>query len=258
MTDSRERQRAHFNEITSIYVEARRNPNHLLLKDLIWSSFFKEARVPVSSRLDVLEPMCGTGEGLAIVRRHLTPDVRYSGFDYSEEIVAVARATHPGADIRQLDATTFDSGGRTYDWIVLIGGLHHVYSHADDVVRRLGAALKPGGYFLNLEPTQNCWLTRRVREHIYRKNALFDEESERGFDLSELDLMFERSGLVKASQAFPGLLAYVLYYNPDAFPRLNVGGPSLVRALFHLDRLFWKSWIGRKFSFATIGLWKKP
>lgn len=256
--DSRERQRAHFNAITPVYVQARKNPNHLLLKDLIWSSFFRQAKVPVDGRLDMLEAMCGTGEGLSILRKHLTADVSYSGFDYSEEIVAVARSTYPDADIRRLDATTYDSEGRVYDWIVLIGGLHHVYSHADEVVRRLSSALDHGGYFLNFEPTQNCWLTRRVREHIYSTNALFDDQSERGFELGELDRMFERAGLEKVSQVYPGMLAYVLYYNPDAFPILNVGGPALVRSIFRIDRLLWKSWIARKLSFATISLWRKP
>jgi SAM-dependent methyltransferase len=256
--DSRERQRAHFNEITPVYVQARKNPNHLLLKDLIWSSFFRQAKVRVDGRLNMLEAMCGTGEGLSIIRKHLTADVSYSGFDYSEEIVAVARSTNPGADIRQADATTYDSDGRKYDWIVLIGGLHHVYSHAQEVIHRLSSSLDRGGYFLNFEPTQNCWLTRRVREHIYNTNALFDEQSERGFELGELDGMFERARLEKVSQVYPGLLAYVLYYNPDAFPILNVGGPGLVRSIFRVDRLFWSSWIARKLSFATISLWRKP
>ena len=68
---------------------------------------------------------------------------------------------------------------------------------------------------------------------------------------------FKDAGYEKVDEVYPGLLAYVLYYNPDAFPALNIGGGSLVRLLFCLDRLFWTTWVGRKMSFATMSLWRR-
>ena len=88
-------------------------------------------------------------------------------------------------------------------------------------------------------------------------NDLFDADTEQGFEYRDLERHFVEAGYRKVDEVFPGLLAYVLYYNPDAFPALNVGGTGLVRATFGLDRLFWTNAIGRKLSFATIGLWQR-
>jgi SAM-dependent methyltransferase len=257
MKDSIERQREHFNEISAQYSEARKHPNHLLLKDLIWSNFFKDKRGFPSTRMRVLEPMCGMSEGFQILKRYLQSDIDYFGFDYSEEMVEIARKRYPGESIEWQDVTAYKNEGEPFDWIILIGGLHHVFSKATEVVDRLGSALRPGGYFLSFEPTQNCWLTRKLRQGIYEKNELFDEETEQGFDLEKFDGMFERAGFEKVDQVFPGLLAYVLYYNPDAFPALNIGGKTCVRATFMIDRLLWRSWFAKKLSFATITLWRR-
>lgn len=256
MKNSIERQREHFDQISGRYTEARKHPNHLLLKDLIWKAFFEDLKIEVPDRMKVLEPMCGMGEGLQIMQNYFRRDISYSGFDYSEEMVKFAQQRNPDAHIEVGDATSYDHGESKYDWIILIGGLHHVFAQAPNVVQRLAMALAPGGYFLNFEPTQNCWLTRRARNRIYESNALFDEQTEQGFELGALDEMFEQAGFEKVKQAYPGLLSYVLYYNPDAFPALNIGGGAAVRAAFGLDRLFWRTWVGGKLSFATITLWQ--
>lgn len=96
----------------------------------------------------LLEPMCGMAEGLQIVRKFVQEDVVYLGFDYSENMVEHARSLHPGQRIEWQDATQFDAEGQTFDFIILIGGLHHVFDRSADVVARLCAALKPGGISL--------------------------------------------------------------------------------------------------------------
>lgn len=257
MTDPVERQREHFDDISALYTKARKHPNHLLLKDLMWSAFFDGCEVFSKPGMKVLEPMCGMSEGLQIIRRYVQKEIDYSGFDYSEQMVEIGKQNNPGARIVQRDATTFDSEGEMFDWIILIGGLHHVFAGADAVVARLAKALPQGGYFLNLEPTQNCGLTRAVRNRIYEKNALFDDQTEQGFDLEHLNQIFQGAGFEKIKQVYPGLLAYILYYNPDAFPAFNLGGPAMVRAAFGFDKLFWRTWIAKKLSFATITLWRK-
>lgn len=252
-----EQQREHFNSIAEKYFSARSNPNCRLLKALMWRRFFDRHPGLAGEVRRVLEPMCGMAEGYSILRENLETSFDYVGFDYSENMVEIARAEHPDLNIVHGDVVTYRPTGEPFDLVFLIGGLHHVYSRTQEVLENLREALRPGGMFLSLEPTHDNPLARYARRRIYSSNDLFDADTEQGFEYRDLHRHFRDAGFREVDQVFPGLLAYVLYYNPDAFPILNVGGTGLVRASFALDRLFWSNWIGRKLSFATIGLWRR-
>lgn len=253
-----ERQRHHFDSIAADYTNQRNHPNHQCVKQLIWAHFLGRHQRNGIRCQRVLEPMCGLGEGYDILLKYLCPGgFEYHGFDWSQTMVEAAQTQRPHLNIVLGDASRFEADGRLWDFIVLIGGLHHIYAHSADVLARLTAALSPGGHFLSFEPTQACGLTRWIRQRIYARNAVFDAESEQGFDLDTFEHMFAQQGYRKIDQAHAGLIAYVLYYNPDAFPWLNRGNEWTVRVAFWLDRLVWRSALGRRLSFATVTLWQK-
>lgn len=253
-----EQQRAHFDRISDRYEQGRRESNHILLKTLIWRDALKSVTHLFESGVSVLEPMCGAGEGVDILRDHLNNNFSYEGFDYSEKMVAHASRMHPGANIWHADATTFAPRESAYDIIILIGGLHHIPDSASECVRRLANGLRSGGVMINFEPTSGNPLFSALRDYIYRKNDIFDEETERAFSVRELLSMFENAGLKRWNILYPGLAAYTLYYNPYAFPLLNIGGDKCVKAVYGADRLFMRSFLGRLFSFATLSVWRKP
>jgi SAM-dependent methyltransferase len=184
--------------------------------------------------------------------------MEYVGFDYSDRVVADASRERPGLKLFQADVTTYRPEAGSVDVVIIIGGLHHVPSHAAGVVASMADALTAGGCLVNLEPTNGNWLFGKVRERIYARNDLFEVETERGFPLAEYVEMFERAGLEHVDSIHPGLLAYVLYYNPDAFPALNIGGAALLRALFNIERPFLRSRLAAALSFATLSMWRKP
>ncbi len=255
--DKIEQQRQHFNTIADRYHAARLGENHLYLKKLMWGYFFKDKRYLGVDGMSVLEPMCGYGDGKQILEAHFGVRIDYEGFDYSDEVVAHLKAHEPDLNVVQQDVTTYRPA-RQYDVVVVIGALHHVPDHAAAAIKTLAGAVRPGGYFVNYEPTQNNWLFRTVRRAIYKRNSLFDAETERAFDLEPFNAMFRDAGLEVVDQIYPGLSAFVMYYNPDAFPLLNVGGTRLVRWMFSVDKMFFRNWIGRRLSFATITLLRKP
>ncbi|MEO8667449.1 MAG: class I SAM-dependent methyltransferase [Bauldia sp.] len=257
MTGLVEKQREHFNGIAATYYAARRGANHLALKDLIWAEFLRDKAVLRRPGLTVLDAMCGHADAHDLLSRHLGIDVAYSGFDYSDEVVARVQRENPDLEITQADATTFRPT-RQYDLVTLIGGLHHVHDAATEALTRLATAVRPGGHFLSFEPTHGNSVFGAVRNAVYRRNALFDADTEQGFSTRSLFAMFERAGLERVDVLYPGLLSYVLYYNPDAFPKLNVGGPGAVRRLFALERPFMRGALARTLSFATLSLWRKP
>jgi SAM-dependent methyltransferase len=255
-----ERQREHFNAIAETYRRARSGANHLLLKRLMWSHFFRflPPLAAPGRPVRVLEAMCGYGDGEGILRRHACANLEYHGYDYSDQVVSGINASRPDLKIVQADATTYAATPGAYDVIMLLGGLHHVPDQAPRVVENLAPGLRPGGVFINLEPTHGNPITQAVRGRIYARNTLFDEKTERAFAVAELEAMFTRAGLRPLEMQHPGLLSYVLYYNPDAFPRLNLGGQRCVRAAFALDRPLLRSRLGRWLSFATLSAWRRP
>ena len=257
MSKDLEQQREHFNSIAEQYYRARTNKNHLLLKDLIWRTFLERNSGLGDHVHSVLEPMCGMAEGYEILKSNFNFDFDYKGFDYSENMVEIARRSKPDLMIDWGDVTAFLPSDKPVDLIILIGGLHHVYSRCAEVLSNLSKAVRPGGYFISFEPTHNNFLNRTIRENIYKTNNLFDDDTEQGFEYKDLAINFEMAGFERIDEVYPGLLSYVFYYNPDAFPILNIGGANLVRILFRLDRMFWANWIGRKMSFATLTLWRR-
>ena len=257
MTDAVERQKLHFDRIAADYHRARQHQNHRLLKRLIWSDFLAGRRELLDRpNLRVLEAMCGFADGEAILAALLPWPFDYSGFDYSDAVVDRMKSLAPGLKLFRQDVTSFVPD-RTYDLVMCLGGLHHVPHAAETAVRNLANALEPGGLLISIEPTAGNPLFARLREAIYRRNPLFDAETERGFTVPELRALFEGAGLRCEDICYPGLLSYVLYYNPDAFPALNRGGPWLVRKLYAAERPFHRTNLARWLSFATLSLWRK-
>jgi SAM-dependent methyltransferase len=252
-----EQQREHFNSISDRYFEARQRKTHILLKDLIWKDALSKLGRFWDGEITILEPMCGYAEGLDIICKHIQGKISYTGFDYSDEIVSYLNQNRPELRVFHGDVTkiAFDTG--QYDIIILIGGLHHVPRHASEVVRRLAKSLRKQGLFISFEPTHGNLLAKYVRERIYTKNQIFDHQTERDFSVNDLESMFMSAGLKKDRIMYPGLLAYILYYNPYAFPSLSKGGPAVVKSLYALDRLLMTNWLGRMLSFATLSIWRR-
>lgn len=253
-----EQQREHFERISQEYFNARKSPTHLLIKQLIWNYFFSQAKLK-NKKYNVLEPMCGYAEGKTILELFGKLDIQYTGFDYSQTLIDLIKKEQPDLNISWQDATAIkeEDYKEEFDLIILIGGLHHVYEKTGVVLKKLSRMLKKNGQLINFEPTHNFFLFKMAREKIYLKNELFDQETEQAYDLNELNSLYTNNGFQIEEQIYPGLLAYILYYNPDAFPWLNYGGKIAVKATFLMDKLFFKNFIGRKFSFATMTLLKK-
>ena len=86
---------------------------------------------------------------------------------------------------------------------------------------------------------------------------MFDEVTERRFSLKELNELYYNGGVKVVKQLHAGLLGYILWYNPDAFPLLDFGNSGIVKAVYGLDRLFMTKGIGRKLSIATFSVLQK-
>lgn len=253
-----QRQQCHFDEIASQYYAARKNPRLMLLKKIIWQAAFRNKQSwkleePVRS----LEAMCGFADGYDVLQENLDMKFEYCGFDYSQAMINYAETSFPQLRFFVQDITTYTSENM-YDLIILIGGLHHVYHVAGQAISNLSKVLRKGGIFINLEPTNNNYLLKKIRSLIYRKNNIFDDITEKAFATRELHKLFSTNDLKVIDVLYPGLLAYILWFNPDAFPFLNVGSLSFVSRLSRLESKFlWRTRLAYYASFATLSICQK-
>jgi SAM-dependent methyltransferase len=250
--DKSEIQRTHFNNIKNEYSIARSNKNHLAYKR-VWWDYVKNAILSLDNFSNPklgLEAMCGLGEGANILKE-IYPFIEILGFDYSDEMVKECKIKNKNLkNVIHMDILKFNEINK-FDIIILLGGLHHVPDSVELALTNIFNALKHNGVLINLEPTHNNFLFKKIRERIYKKNMIFEENSEKGFELLEYNKLLIQSGFKIRKQFYPGLMGYVLFYNPDAFPFLNKGSSSLASFLSKVDWILGKTFLGRKFSFAT-------
>ncbi len=256
MKDDLTQQKESFNDRAENYYMSRNGDKQLLLRNLLYKELLKDINI-CKKKIMVLEPMCGYGEGKRILENLFGSAISYEGFDYSDEIVKYAAKYHRGGvNIYVQDVTTF-STDKKYDIIIILGGLHHVPAYSAEVVRNMSGLLNKDGIFINVEPTYNNKIFKYLLAYIYKKNKNFDEKTERRFSLNELNDIYLSNGLKIKRQMYPGLLAYLLWNNPNAFPLLNKGSTRLVKIVFHLDKLFMHNRIGKWLSVATFSVLKK-
>lgn len=250
-----ERQRKHFDSIAEKYYSKRQSNNHIRFKEKMWKYFFKDKDY-LKQKTRVLEAMCGYAEGKNILENYLGTKIDYTGFDFSKEIIKKVTKENPSVNVIYSDITRFESPDK-YNLVILLGGLHHVPRHVNASIKRLRSVLDDGGYFINFEPTHNNKLFNLIRSGIYKRNALFDEKTEQAFELNDLNQYFINNDFELVDQIYPGLFSYILYYNPDAFPFLNIGGKKIVDVLFNMEKMAYTTIVGKRLSFATLSLWRK-
>lgn len=250
-----EQQINNFNNRLDNYLKKKNSRQRQTYISLLWRLVFHTLSLPAQD-VCILEPMCGWG-AYDFVSKNLSGNIqRYDAFDYSEKMIAIGKKMYPAVNFWVQDATTFRPSEIKYDIILLIGGLHHIPEYAQGVLENLSKCLKPNGCIINSEPTYNNHLFSFLCNYIYRKNKNFDQETERRFSLTELNSYYSSAGLKIDKQLYPGLLAYLLWYNPDIFPFFNKGSIRLVKKLFSFERKIYMSGYARKMSVATITILK--
>ena len=253
----RNKQKEHFNLISNKYIKTRKkNLSHLEYKKILWKYIFSQKQFDIREA-EVLEPMCGYAEGYDILKNFSKINItNYSGFDYSENIVEYCKKNRKELNIYFLDIINFHKKDK-YDIGIIIGGFHHVYSEANLAIKNVCDAIKDGGYIINFEPTNELKIKEIIRANIYKHNSFFDQNSEKDFNLKKLNKIFQNNKFKLINNFRVGYLAYIFFYNPDAFPLFSKIPRFCVKFLFLIDRVISKIFFINKLSFATISIYKK-
>ena len=254
--ESAEIQRIQFNNMSEGYSNAVDNIKAKYFRWLVYKEFFRntsfQKTIENSQKLSVLEAMCGIGSGRMVLESVFgSIDIDYDGFDYSDEIIKIAKKKNPEYHFFQQDINDF-STDKEYDIILLLSGLHHVPDNAGQVMKNLQKYLKPGGYFISIEPTFNNKVAQFICNRVYKHSKFYDYKTERRFSLEELNCFFSEAGYSIEKQIYPGLFAYLLwFFNPYPW-LLKIGNMNTVKFLYRMEHRLYSNWFGRKFSIATF------
>lgn len=133
----------------------------------------RRSDLALPERPAVLDAGCGTGANLGLLRELLEPGY-LGGFDLSEEAVAIAREKAPGADVYAGDLCDPEIHVAELDLVVsldvvCIPGV----ARSLPGLRRLAAALRPGGLFvLNLPAYRWLFSEHDVAVHTTERFTL--------------------------------------------------------------------------------------
>lgn len=100
--------------------------------------------------IDVLDVGCGCGRALNRLARHY-PNSRFTGYDFSDASLAVARREAAEAGLKNLAFQAVDltawKGEAAFDWILALDAIHD-QARPDLVLSGIQRALRPDGVFL--------------------------------------------------------------------------------------------------------------
>jgi SAM-dependent methyltransferase len=124
---------------------------------------------------DVLELASGAGANAQAIQKRF-PRARITGCDISESACADFRKKI-GCPSFQTDLTVPIESPKTYDILVVFGGIHHCVSNLPVVLENVCKLLRPGGYFLMFEPN-NQYFLEGIRKFWYKHDAYFEADTE--------------------------------------------------------------------------------
>jgi SAM-dependent methyltransferase len=133
----------------------------------------------------------GTGAGFLIAALESEcPQAKLTGLEYDERLISLTKKKVKAARIMQGNAESFDIKDETFDLIVSLQVIEHLY-HPERMLAAVRKHLKPGGAFILTTPNPGGWGARLLKDkwHAYRE----DHVSLKG--IGEWVALAEQSGL---------------------------------------------------------------
>lgn len=206
---SERQQQAHYDHIAADY-EAHYSDQ--------WSVEYRRRFIyePMFAGLDlsgkqVLDAMCGSGQTTEYL---LQQGAEVTGLDLSNEVIATFRMRWPAA--RAIKRSLLDSRlpDNSFDYVVIVGGLHHIHPNVNRAVHEIHRILKPGGHLCFMEPHSGS-LPDLIRRVWYKFDRFFSDNEE-AVDVAALRRDFKTSFQLRRA-TYLGNLAFLLVLNSLIF-----------------------------------------
>jgi SAM-dependent methyltransferase len=132
---------------------------------------------------DVAELASGSGHNSRVALQRF-PRTRVTGFDVSSAACEAYRR-RVGRPCHELDLTQPLVNSGSFDVVMMIGGLHHCVADVPTALDNVARMVRPGGFFVLLEPNRRFAL-ERLRRFWYRVDRYFDAATEAALDHDEV------------------------------------------------------------------------
>jgi ubiquinone/menaquinone biosynthesis C-methylase UbiE len=199
----------------------------------------------------VLEGMCGSGQTTQFL---LSKGAEVVGLDISEQMINSFKRSFPNNQAVQASMLDTKLEEASFDYVIIVGSLHHLQPHVQAAIDEVFRLLKPGGYFCFIEPHSGS-LPDLVRKLWYKLDKHFFEENESSIDFNQLAVInAQRFEVCKTK--YLGNIAYILVLNtlilrmPKKLKRLYT--PTLLRL-----EAFISKFQNKTFSCFIVGQWRK-
>jgi SAM-dependent methyltransferase len=160
----------------------------------------------------VLEAMCGSGQATGFL---LSRGARVTGLDISDVALASFRKRWPTCPAVCSSILKPPLRPRSFDVVLVVGGLHHVHPHLDEAVTKIHELLADGGVLCFAEPHAGS-VVNMARWVWYRLDRRVFAEGESAVDLGVLKA--RHASLFRSErEVYFGNLAYFLVLNSMIF-----------------------------------------
>ncbi|MBF0126086.1 MAG: class I SAM-dependent methyltransferase [Magnetococcales bacterium] len=170
---SSEKQRNHYHAVHNTYREHYFDAESMTYRDLfLYQPMLNGLDL---NNMDVLEVASGAGfNSKAWLEKF--PHGRFSGLDISSYACADF-VRNVGCEAWESDLAKGPFPDAQFDVVFVIGGLHHCVNDLPAVLRNIASLIRPGGYFLMMEPNSE-YILEPLRKLWYRKDAFFEADTE--------------------------------------------------------------------------------
>ncbi len=182
----------------------------------------------------VAELACGGGfNSLELVREF--PSIKIVGYDISKK-ACEDYSSLVGSKSYIVDISQKHNFSEEFDYVIIIGGLHHCIGNLTNTFNNIYSMLKPGGELIMMEPNRNYFLDY-FRRIWYRFDKYFDCSTEGALDHDYL-LKSQSKRFKSKNCLYYGGPAYFLIYN-SLILRINLSLKKIIfKPLITLEKLY--------------------
>lgn len=198
---------------------------------------------------NILDGMCASGIETGFL---LSRGAHVTGLDISKNNIVLYElkwgcASHV--------ASIHDTGlpSEAFEVVYIFGGLHHVIPLLDETIREVHRVLRPGGYFVFVEPNRESF-ANIFRDLWYRVDRWFQDD-EQAISYPDLAKRYLGNIFVEDKIIYGGNIAYLFIAQSLILGLSDAMKRVIFRPLFFIEDTIGSAGIAPKLFFA--GRWKK-